>query len=274
MCRALRRDSISQPSNTALNEVRVNTATGTAGAARHSVADRAKQLGMDQAIIESFKRFQGRPHYDLPQQTWFFAANSKLAGAVDRPTTAPTLWEAWDDRKLGWRRRTVLANLAGLNPDRPPRTPSSLEKLSEAFNHWPFGLVAVFQGGQVCDKSGHPAAENVRAPTNICNIYLGEALFADGIDQRDSNNKYYSARQIYDGTAPLLGRVANREAEKGDIVAWVDHVEVVTFVDSSAGTFCTIGCSGFDIGQELCADEQRRLNNSMVHFLRVRPPLH
>jgi hypothetical protein len=238
---------------------------------RQSVADRAKQLAREPAVIDSFRRFQGKPHYDLPQQTWFFAANSNLAGAVGRPRAAPTSWWDWDDNILGWRRRTVLANLAGLDPNRVPRTLASLVKLREAFNRWPAGRVAVFQGGEIYDEEGNPIPESRREKTNVCNIYVGEALFADGVDQRDPQGKYYSARQIYDGLAPYLVRVEQAEAARGDVAAWGRHVEIVMSLDQAAGTFCTVSSSGPDISQELCAEERRRLDNRVVRFFRYTP---
>lgn len=247
--------------------------SGSKAVPRRSVAYRAKALALEAAVIDSFKRFQGKPHYELPQQTWFYAANSNLAGAVGRPRTTPTSWREWDDDKtFGWRRRTVLANLAGLNPDRVPRTLASLEKLREAFNRWPVGRVAVFQGGEIYDSEGNPIPETRRASTSVCNIYVGEALFADGVDQRDAQNKYYSATQIYNGLAPYLVQVDKAEADRGDIAAWGDHVEIITSLDQATGTFCTVSSSGPDIGQELAPGERRRLDTQVVRFLRVDAP--
>jgi len=237
---------------------------------RQSVADRAKQLATEAAVIDSFRRFQGKPFYDLPQQTWFFAANSNLAGAVGRPRAAPTSWLEWEEI-LGWRRRTVLANLAGIDPNGVPRTPASLAKLAEAFNRWPPGRVAVFQGGGIYDGEGNPIPESKRWNTNVCNIYVGEALFADGVDQRDPQDKYYSARQIYDGLAPYLVRIEKAEAARGDVAAWGHHVEIVTSFDQAAATFCTVSSSGPDIGQELRAEGRPRLDNRIVRFFRVDP---
>jgi hypothetical protein len=244
---------------------------GNKAVPRQSVADRATQLATEAAVIDSFRRFQGKPYYDLPQQTWFFAANSNLAGAVGRPRAALTSWLEWEDKILGWRRRTVLANLARLDPNRVPRTPASLGRLREAFNRWPTGRVAVFQGGEIYDGKGNPIPESGRATTNVCNIYVGEALFADGVDQRDPEGKYYSAGQIYDGLAPYLVRVEKAVAARGDVAAWGRHVEIVTSLDQAAGIFCTVSSSGPDIGQELGAGERRRLGNPVVRFFRVHP---
>jgi hypothetical protein len=238
---------------------------------RPSVADRAKQLATEATVIDSLKRFQGKPHYELPQQTWFFAANSNLAGAVRRLSAAPTSWRDWDEENLGWRRRTVLANLAGLDPQKPPRTQGCLEELKVAFNHWPAERVAVFQGGDIYDEDGRPIPESRRANTNICNIYVSEALFADGVDQRDAKGKYFSAKQIYEGLGPRLVQIEIAEASEGDIAAWGSHVEVVVGVDPATGTFCTVGTYGPELGQVVRPDGLRRLDNPLVRFFRVRP---
>jgi hypothetical protein len=210
---------------------------------RPSVKDRALDLGKDAELLESYKRFQGEQWFpdNQPRQNWYWSANANLLGSVSKPAQLPTTAAAWN--ALDSRAKTVLGDLGGFDANTLNPNAAGLAKVKAGYEQWPAGYFAIIQGGGI-------------EPTNTCNIYVGEALFRDGLDIRRSDGKYYSANEIWKGLPSQLVRVDNFDVAAGDIAAWGGHVEIVTRVDYSTNLFCTV--SGYranpPMGTPKCGD--------------------
>ncbi|MCC2321253.1 hypothetical protein [Cellulomonas xiejunii] len=232
--------------STALGQT--GSATGSGGSTdrppeRPSLRDRGFDLGRDAVLMESYQRFQGEEWMpnDKPAQDFYWSKNAQLRGAVKMPVPAPTTAARWN--ALGSTPKMVLGSLGGFNANTLNPNAAGLAKVKAAYAKWPGGHVAVYQGGGSVD-------------TNSCNLYVGEALFRDGILSLRSDRKYWSANEIWKGLHPRLRRIDNVDAARGDIAAWGKHVEIVTEVNPSTNLFCTIG--GYrrnpPMGTVMCGD--------------------
>lgn len=158
----------------------------------------------------------------------------------------------------------MLGDLGGFDANALNPNGAGLRKVKDGYEKWPADRYAVFQGGGT-------------EPTNTCNIYVGEALFRDGLDVRRADGKYYSANEIWKGLVGRLSRVVDSGlVAEGDIAAWGGHVEIVTAVDFSTGHFCTVG--GYrpnpPMGTPECGDTSpatHSLTATGLRFYRVRP---
>jgi hypothetical protein len=215
--------------------------------AQPQLVQRARDLGDNTAVMDSYKRVQGTEDV-VRSQNWFFALNDSLAGRSRKPATLPASWEEWNG--LRWQQRVVLANLGGFDSD-PVQNDANLAKIANAYGLWPDGLVAVFWGSVLPD--GGTLSE-----VNTCNIFVGETLWSDNKTLM-LGDKYASADQIHEArfaASPLHGkleRVSVDEAQPGDIASWPGHVEIASSFDRHAGTFCSIGGWRTDMGKEKCA---------------------
>lgn len=222
--------------------------------AQPQLVQKARDLGDNTDIMESYKRVQGMDT-GAQTQTWFFAKNTTLIGVSKKPSTLATTWEQWKALK-DWRQRVVLADLAGFSSD-PVHNNANLTKIKKAYGLWPDGLVAAFWA-DVWPDGGSPSH------VNTCNIFVGESLWSDGKSLM-VGGKYASADQIYgaqDARSILrsrLERVSVSEVQPGDIAAWPGHVEIISSLDVHAGTFCSIGGWRSPMGKEKCADRSRQL---------------
>jgi hypothetical protein len=214
--------------------------------AQPQLVDRARDLGNDTAIMDSYKRVQGTEDV-VRSQNWFFAVNDSLAGRSRKPATLPANWGEWTG--LRWQQRVVLANLGGFDSD-PVQNDANLVKVANAYGMWPDGLVAVFWGSVLPDGGSS-------RDVNTCNLFVGETLWSD---QKTLmlGDKYASADQIHQArfaTSPLrwkLERVSVSEVQPGDLASWPGHVEILSSLDRGKGTFCSIGGFRSDMGKEKC----------------------
>jgi hypothetical protein len=229
---------------------------------RLSLKDRAFDLGKDAALLESYKRFQGDQWFpdNQPRQNWYWSTNAKLPGSVSKPADLPSTSAAWNS--LGSRAKMILGSLGGFDANALNPNAAGLAKVRTGYENWPEGHFAIIQGGGT-------------EPTNTCNIYVGEALFRDGLDIRRSDGKYYSAKEIWKGLPVQLMRVESIDVAEGDIAAWGGHVEIVTHVDHSTKVFCTVG--GYranpPMGTPKCGDTApttHTLNVANLRFYRPR----
>jgi len=233
---------------------------------RRSVAERAFDLSRDTALLDSYKAFQGENFTpgDIPTQSWFFSANPSLAGHVSRPARLPATAAAWN--ALGSQAKIVIGNLGGFDANTLTPNAAGLAKVKAGYDKWPDDRYAIFQGGGV-------SSSGALTPTNTCNIYVGEALYRDGIDSHDRNNKFFSAKDIYEGRAPNLVKVDRLDMGVGDIAAWGPHVEIITFVDPPNLHFCSVGGWRSDMGTPKCGDTSPAQSMTLptLRVYRVRP---
>jgi hypothetical protein len=220
-----------------------------------NIALRAVDQGKNAVLLESYQRFQGDPFFDKPTQLWFWSQNHNLLGAADRPASAPITSVAW--ASLGFKQKTVLANLAGLDADKVSVANVSVRtQIAHAYEGWPKSYAAVFWGGGTAD-------------TNTCNIYVGEVLLREGVTSLNQSSKYWSAHEIWEGMHPRLHKVSPSQTQPGDISSQKRHVEIVTEVDPVNETFCTIG--GYRqnpiMGTPRCNID---LNSNIFRFYRIR----
>ena len=215
-----------------------------------TLAEKATLIADQPILVKAYENFQKKTW------GWWFSPNGTLAGAVAKPANLSG-WNDWDS--FDWRQRTTLANLAGVNANSLGRTAPNLSKLEAALTQWPDNYYAVFQSGTTEE-------------TNTCNLFLGDALTLDRRAQVQANRKYYSAQQVHRGEGgfrevPLFYVVI------GDIACWGGHVEIVTDVNYSEGTFCSRGGYRTPPGRELCEDEaktgRRKFDCPGLRFMRV-----
>lgn len=215
-----------------------------------TLAEKAKIIADQPILVKAYENFQAKTW------KWWFSPNNKLDGAVSQPAGLNN-WSDWDN--LRWQQRAVLADVAGLNANSLARTNNNLTKLQNASTEWPDKYDAVFQSGTTED-------------TNTCNLFLGDALTLDGRAQVRADGKYYSAQQIYKGDGGFR-EVNLFYVSVGDIACWGSHVEIVTKVDFSDGTFCSRGGYRRPIGGEICeadtSNGRRKLDYSGLRFMRI-----
>lgn len=215
-----------------------------------TLAEKAKFIADNPILVKAYENFQDKIW------GWWFSPNEKLAGAVSKPAGL-TSWSDWDG--LRWQQRQTMADLAIMNAGSLARNTNNLNKLKQVLTQWPDNYYSVFQSGTTEE-------------TNTCNLFLGDALTLDGRTQLQANGKYYSAQQIYQGQGGFR-EVPLFYVSVGDIACWGPHVEIVTKLNYSDGTFCSRGGFRKPIGGELCEEDQnngrRKLDLSGLRFMRV-----
>jgi hypothetical protein len=136
-----------------------------------------------------------------------------------------------------------------------------LNRLKNAYdNKWSSSRYAIFQ------STPQGSAE----ATNTCNIFLGDALFLNGIN-RVNNGKYFSANQVYSGQGGFS--VIDKTAVAiGDIAAWGGHVGIVTQVVKAEDRFCAAEGYREPIGGIACQKSgdpsKYKISNPNLRFLR------
>lgn len=215
-----------------------------------TLAEKAKFIGDQPMLVKAYEMFQKKTW------GWWFSPNGTLAGKVSKPANLKS-WSDWDS--FDWRQKAALADVAEVNANSLGRNATNLSKLETALKQWPDDYYAVFQSGSTSD-------------TNTCNLFLGDALTLDGRAQVQANGKYYSAQQVHQGEGgfrevPLFYVVI------GDVACWGEHVEIVTEVNYSEGTFCSRGGWRTPPGSELCEEQaktgRRKLDYPGLRFMRV-----
>lgn len=216
-----------------------------------SLAEKAKVIADQPILVKSYENFKNRIW------NWWFSPNSKLASATRKPQKLNN-WEQWDN--MDWRPRKVLLDLSRL-PENLTQNTSNLKQLQEALQDWPDNYFAVFW-----------AVDDPNEDTNPCNLFLGDALTLDGREQITSINKYYNAREVYQGYGKFR-QISFFLVSVGDIAAWGNHVEIVTKVNHADGDFCSRAGFHDPIGHEICEknrnDGLRKLDNPNLRFMRV-----
>ncbi len=128
------------------------------------------------------------------------------------------------------------------------RNKETLAKLAGYKSGWKWtNLYPIFWGTEVGSSE----------TTNICNLFLGNALYLVGIEDLNGEKKYYSARQNWSGNHSRL-----KEVKRGAVAAFGGtHVEIVTQVYADwlgRNAFCSRGGYRTPLGGEKCGAEMSR----------------
>jgi hypothetical protein len=215
-----------------------------------SLAGKAELWGDNPTAMESYAHFQDKTW------GWFFSPNPNLAGRTNRPSSFAS-WSDWNGFSPK-RIRQVLLDLAGMQTW--STSPGDLARLVAAYLRWPPELSAVFQG-------------STSLPTNTCNLFVGDALYLDGLQTIGPGEKYCDALSIYKGQLTQYVRVDSIDVERGDIAAWsYGHVEIVTQRENQV-FFCSRGGFRPPIGGQKCGTTdggQRRTDDPDLRVFRKR----
>jgi hypothetical protein len=194
-------------------------------------------------------------HYDKYQnyhQRWFLSHNPHLLASARKPGKFET-WEHWDEFNI--RQKFFILDLTGISENGLVRNKETLAKLIAGYKSgWKWtNLYPIFWGTEVGSSE----------TTNTCNLFLGDAMYLAGIENLNSERKYYSARQIWNGNHPRLKEVKEKkQLKRGDVAAFGGtHVEIVTRVYSDwlrRDAFCSRGGYRTPLGGEKCGSEMLR----------------
>lgn len=237
---------------------------GGGGAEICDLASSAERLGSDGLVMEGYSKFQNK------ERGWFFSPNPNLVSATPSPKRTIDNWSDW--KNLHWKQQRVLANIMGEPNEKIEKTDSNLEKVVEALKIWRRNLYAVFWS--------IPDGYDTEAYT--CNIFVGDSLYLCGKNIINSENKYYSAKQIYNAIEPFA-LVNKKNVKRGNIVAFSGvHLEIVTKVyteenwfSADEKVFCSRGGgrASSEMGTEKCGtawfETDRRINVDDIHFLTI-----
>ncbi len=109
---------------------------------------------------------------------------------------------------------------------------------------------------------------------NTCNIYVGEVLYKAGFSKLlNSEKKYYSAKEIYNGADGKLVNLDKVLTKPGDIAAWGGtHVGIVVKVNLNDNTIVTReGYHLSDMGGERTnTDGKREILSDEPRIFRVK----
>jgi hypothetical protein len=221
------------------------------------IARKAEELGNDPKMMKSYRDFYNNKGY-------FLTKNPDLKGSskISKfPTTATAFVKAWDSYTNAQKK--YLLDLADVKESQVNLM--NYEKFRNANkNLWPNGYFVVYY-----------STDSIWA----CNLFIGEALFKAGYNFVNANNKYYSAKQIWNGEGPFK-LVDKKDVKRGHIAAFGGHhVEIVTKVNKGQkffdDDFCSRGAGrgSSDFGTEKCegiVGSTREIDNEQVRFLTIR----
>ncbi len=186
----------------------------------HGIADRAAELAADSLIMESYKGF----HNFVEPWGFFFTQNKKLGSAYPKPNWDVDLVNSYNDSS-SWKPVKILKMIArdmlGENLPRTVKNDSQKEILKQAYDTWKDDYYAVFWG------EGH-----------VCNLFVGEALYRQGLDFLMSNRHYYAPKQMDKGANGKLVEITFDQAEKGDFFT-LNNVHTGVIVEKSSSQFKT-----------------------------------
>jgi hypothetical protein len=203
---------------------------------------------------------------------WFLSFHPHLLAVAKKPAKFDS-WTDWDNFNI--RQKFFILTRAGVSELGLQKNQATLEKLIQSGykQGWRWSsLYPVFWG----------VAEGSMEITNTCNLFVGDILYLMGIDDLNSERKYYSARQIWNGNHPRLKLVTDKKkVKRGDVAAFRGtHVEVVTGTYENfwgMDAFCSRGGFRNPVGGEKCGSEiirfwkdDRLQAESYIRFFSVR----
>jgi hypothetical protein len=220
------------------------------------IAIAAEKLANDKNIMNSYRDFYNNKGYVL-------TTNISLKGSSkikNFPATAAVFLKKWDSYTAA--QKIYLLDLADLNDKQV--TLMNYEKFRNANNKW---------------SNQHYVVSYGKNAIWACNIFVGEALFGAGYNFLSANNKYYSAKQIWNAEGPFK-IVDKKDVKRGHIAAFSgNHVEIVTKVNRGQtlfdDDFCSRGAGrgASDFGTERCEGifgNRREIDNVEIRFLTLR----
>ena len=225
-----------------------------------TIQEAAKKVADDSLIIDSYNKF------DAGKQLWVFTKNPNIESSA-RPTTDLPQKESKAKVDAWWKGLNIKQQRAlytGVVKEPDATIPGSIsdkmyDSILKNLKNWKVGY-RVFVIGQ----HGY-----------TCSTFVGETLYFAG-HQLTKNGKYYSAKEIWNGTHPLT-KIDKDDVVPGCIAAFGGvHVEIVTDVSRILrDNFCSRGAGRGDgsNGKERCGSkfipDQRDINGKNVCFFKI-----
>jgi len=223
------------------------------------IVQKAVELASDKILMDSYKDFYNGKGY-------FFTKNRLLDGASIKPVDFPGKrnFKSYIKEKFTEGQKAYLAAKSGVNLAFIEEW--DYDALAKVYNDWNSNYYSVFYG---------PKARWA------CNLFVGEAIYMAQITCLNSENKYYSAKQIWNGEGRFK-LVKKKDVGPGCIAAFGGHhLEIVTKVTRNQ-TFCDdefcsrgAGRGPSDFGTERCESNlnpfgtSREINDENIRFLTI-----